>query len=343
MDNPNRRADDKRAPGQLHWGESVGSALAGAGFTATINAAPVLVPDIVMHGLRITKDGIIYNGQEVKDAGAVHAALMDVLSGKPLAPAAPSAASIEGLTDARIGELYLSTKHIGHATNRELAFARAIELEFLATQSAKQGAQPDTSKPTDISERLREYAANPGYSHNDYADTMRAAAEEIERYYGGMLAWKKTAEKKDRDWASERTARIDDRCAARAASQAAPEQANQSEEVLALHRQLAGEKLRADRAETRADSKSKECIELRERMAAQVQADVRDEAEKLAPILRGMCEGGGEERDVDIYADDYQAGDGDTFVIRAAQLLEEVSAMKSKRAASTDGEARDAT
>jgi len=49
-------------------------------------------------------------------------------------------------------------------------------------------------KPTDISARLREYADNNGYSHNDYADTMRAAADEIERYYGGMMAWKATVE-----------------------------------------------------------------------------------------------------------------------------------------------------
>ncbi len=53
-------------------------------------------------------------------------------------------------------------------------------------------------KPTDISQRLREYAGNNGFSHNDYADTMRAAAEEIERYYGGMMAWKEAAEAKDR-------------------------------------------------------------------------------------------------------------------------------------------------
>jgi hypothetical protein len=41
-----------------------------------------------------------------------------------------------------------------------------------------------------------------------------------------------------------------------------------NDEILALHRRLAAEKLRADRAEERADAKSKECIELRERMAA---------------------------------------------------------------------------
>jgi hypothetical protein len=41
-----------------------------------------------------------------------------------------------------------------------------------------------------------------------------------------------------------------------------------NDEILALHRRLAAEKLRADRAEERADAKSKECIELRERMAS---------------------------------------------------------------------------
>jgi hypothetical protein len=53
-------------------------------------------------------------------------------------------------------------------------------------------------------------------------------------------------------------------------------------------------------------------------------ADLAAEAEKLAPILRGMCEGGGEERDVDIYDVDYQPGDGDVFVTRAADLLDDV-------------------
>jgi hypothetical protein len=57
-------------------------------------------------------------------------------------------------------------------------------------------------KSTDLSKQLREYAKNPGYSHNDYADTMRQAADEIERYYGGMLAWKRTAEAKDREFAA---------------------------------------------------------------------------------------------------------------------------------------------
>lgn len=37
---------------------------------------------------------------------------------------------------------------------------------------------------TVVGELLRDYAANPGYSHNDYSDAMVSGAEEIERSYG---------------------------------------------------------------------------------------------------------------------------------------------------------------
>lgn len=83
---------------------------------------------------------------------------------------------------------------------RVLGFGRHETTEFgdwIMAQPPAAGAQVG-AKPTEISQRLREYAGNSGYSHNDYADTMRAAADEIERYYGGMLNWKKTAEDKDR-------------------------------------------------------------------------------------------------------------------------------------------------
>ena len=45
-------------------------------------------------------------------------------------------------------------------------------------------AQPDPAMAGDdlsLIEQLREYAADNGYSHNDYADTMRAAADVLER------------------------------------------------------------------------------------------------------------------------------------------------------------------
>lgn len=40
------------------------------------------------------------------------------------------------------------------------------------------------------------------------------------------------------------------------------------EEILALHRQVAAERLRADQGWERAEAKSRECIELRDRLAA---------------------------------------------------------------------------
>lgn len=42
-------------------------------------------------------------------------------------------------------------------------------------------AASQAQQPTELSKQLREYAADSGYSHNDYADTMLAAASEIER------------------------------------------------------------------------------------------------------------------------------------------------------------------
>jgi hypothetical protein len=65
-------------------------------------------------------------------------------------------------------------------------------------------------------------------------------------------------------------------------SVAAPVQT--AEEVLALHRQLAAEKLRADQGWARAEAKSTECIELRERMAAPVQAE-QAQAEPSSRVL----------------------------------------------------------
>lgn len=60
------------------------------------------------------------------------------------------------------------------------------------------------------------------------------------------------------------------------------------------------------------------------------------QAGDLVPILRGMCEGGGVERDVDIYATAYQADDGDVFVRRAADLLEDIAAQSANRPAGAD-------
>lgn len=50
------------------------------------------------------------------------------------------------------------------------------------------------------------------------------------------------------------------------------------------------------------------------------------ENKKLAKILFGMCEGPGEDRDTNIYADGFQTGDGDIYVYRAAEILVEQDA-----------------
>jgi uncharacterized Zn finger protein (UPF0148 family) len=55
------------------------------------------------------------------------------------------------------------------------------------------------SKETDLSKRLREIVADKGADALSFLrHQMLLAADEIERYYGGMLAWKATAEAKDR-------------------------------------------------------------------------------------------------------------------------------------------------
>jgi len=53
--------------------------------------------------------------------------------------------------------------------------------------------------PTDLSKHLRALATDPMYADHVHAkkSTLLAAAEEIERYYGGMMNWKRTAEAKD--------------------------------------------------------------------------------------------------------------------------------------------------
>jgi hypothetical protein len=73
---------------------------------------------------------------------------------------------------------------------------------------------------TDLSKRLREWGTTRAVAQH-YADAMVAAADEIDRYYTGMVAWKQTAEKKDADWQAERMGRVDDRIANRATAMGA--------------------------------------------------------------------------------------------------------------------------
>jgi hypothetical protein len=57
----------------------------------------------------------------------------------------------------------------------------------------------EQSAPTDLSKRLREWAGRNAESGNFAIATryIAEAADEIERYYGGMLAWKKSAKEAD--------------------------------------------------------------------------------------------------------------------------------------------------
>lgn len=61
-----------------------------------------------------------------------------------------------------------------------LLHVRETGLE-MATFTIPLYLQSQAQQPTDLSKQLREYAADSGYSHNDYADTMLAGASEIER------------------------------------------------------------------------------------------------------------------------------------------------------------------
>lgn len=76
---------------------------------------------------------------------------------------------------------------------------------FRRLAEAAAPAQAVDALPTDLSKRLRDWADNkPLAAH--YADIMRNGADEIERYYGGMVNWKRTAEAKDQTIADLRAA-----------------------------------------------------------------------------------------------------------------------------------------
>lgn len=60
--------------------------------------------------------------------------------------------------------------------------------KWLSVEAKKACLASQAQQPTDLSKQLREYAADSGYSHNDYADTMLAAASEIERCAARLAA-----------------------------------------------------------------------------------------------------------------------------------------------------------
>jgi hypothetical protein len=108
-------------------------------------------------------------------------------------------------------------ERIGQPADFPLHVPTDVERAMVAEIADLRATAVAGSEPTEISAQLRDFAGNPGYSHNDYADVMRRAADECDRFYNGMLAWKKTAHKKDADAQSERMGRVNDRIKSRAA------------------------------------------------------------------------------------------------------------------------------
>lgn len=112
-----------------------------------------------------------------------------------------------------------------------------VEIAPAAALAAAPVQAQEPRKPTDISQRLREKVV--GGTHPDFKSDILAAADEIERYYGGMMAWKQTAEKKDADWNTERMARVDERIANRNSAPAQPVAVPQVELLLAALNNIA--------------------------------------------------------------------------------------------------------
>ncbi len=79
-----------------------------------------------------------------------------------------------------------------------------------------------TSTPyraTDLAKNLRQMVKTEPMQ-SLHAKAMTDAADEIERYFCGMMAWKQTAETKDRKLSEELTKRVDERVAKRLSEQA---------------------------------------------------------------------------------------------------------------------------
>lgn len=79
-------------------------------------------------------------------------------------------------------------------------------------------AQP--IRVTDLTTKLRQCVRTENMA-NRHANLFLAAAAEIERYYGGMIAWKQTAETRDKQLSETIEKRITERVQARVESQSA--------------------------------------------------------------------------------------------------------------------------
>lgn len=135
----------------------------------------------------------------MKDAGHVHEAgkLLEMLEhhGRPSVPiAGQSAAShtILALQD-------IMALNYDHGQTEDLLAVTKADLRAILE---RRFAIVPENRPTDLSHRLRE----TGDQQPGWKSLLTAAADEIERYYVGMLAWKGAAEAKDADVAQQRSA-----------------------------------------------------------------------------------------------------------------------------------------
>jgi hypothetical protein len=78
---------------------------------------------------------------------------------------------------------------------------------------------------TDVAHQLRNAADKmhiAPLAQSELILMLRLAADEADRFYNGMMAWKQTAQTKDAKLSQEMTDRINERVAARLAEQTAP-------------------------------------------------------------------------------------------------------------------------
>jgi Lar family restriction alleviation protein len=111
-------------------------------------------------------------------------------------------------TEAERADLHTSTGHIyfiacmcgGYsATAHQFGETRA---EAIAAWNRRAPVTDD--QPTELSTRIRKYAEQSWKFHtaNIKPSELIALSDEIDRYYTGMMAWKKTAEAKDAQFAA---------------------------------------------------------------------------------------------------------------------------------------------
>jgi len=85
---------------------------------------------------------------------------------------------------------------LGPATAQMKAKAAAGE-QLAAAIRTLRPADSGVSLPTEMGEILRKASNNPGRTANDI-DLLTRAADECDRFYGGMMNWKENAQAKDR-------------------------------------------------------------------------------------------------------------------------------------------------